>query len=474
MIKIRKMLVLVFALLFAIILVGCNKTEEPKEPDPIAPTAVTIDATIYSGSENEKYVVKGEKMYIEAEFEGPEGYDEGLDWSIDGDRATLEVEDNAAVVTGVRGGNAVVTAKSKVYANVQAQYTVEVVDSEDFNQVIVDAKDKVAAELPTYVTEDFQLPQPDNPNVKINYMSQLKKQWADGVFKFSDAYVASKGDITYVFYGTFVFHGIKKEFEFSVKCVGDAENNDFFALSAAKSQVEPIFENKNISAEFKDIIDNANGTYTITLPESITVEGYAQPVKIEWQVESGCLAVKDNNKLVYTKPLVDTQCQINAIYKTKNNNDISKFYLTAIGWTPDEVWQYVKQNCYKSTYYNATTDTFAFSGAGFTVPIADTSSAAKFRLLSIEYEVSEDSASILSYTAPSGSGKNGTFRKLGAGEAKVKVTLTYNKIVRKVMVDKVDENGVLVRDAEGNVEQVQVEQIVCDWSKEFEITITLQ
>ena len=469
------MLVLVFALVFAIILIGCGEKEpEVKEPDPIAPTAVTIDATIYSGSENEKYVVKGEKMYIEAEFEGPEGYDEGLDWSIEGNAATLEVEDHVAVITGVTGGNAVVTAKSKIDATVQGQYTVEVVDSEDFNQIIVDAKDKVASELPTYVTEDFALPQPDNPNVKVNYMSQLKKPWADGMFKFSDAYVASKGDITYVFYGTFVFHGIKKEFEFSVKCVGDALNNDFYALSAAKAKVEPIFENKNISVDFKDIIDNANGTYTIALPESITVEGFAQPVKIEWKAEEGCLSIKDNNKLIYSKPLVDTPCQINAIYKTANNNDISKFYLTAVGWTPDEVWKYIKENCWPKDCYNSTTDTFASNKAGISVPITDTSTSKKFKLLSIDYEVLEESADILSYTAPtSSSATKGTFKKLGTGEAKVKVTLTYNKIVRKVMVDEVDENGVLVRDAEGNVQQVQVEQIVSDWTKEFEIVITL-
>lgn len=473
MIKIRKMLVLVFALLFAIILVGCDKTEEPKEPDPIAPTAITIDATIYSGSESEKYVIKGNKMYIEAEFEGPEGYDEGLDWAIEGNNATLEVEDNVAVVTGVTAGNALVTAKSKIDANVKAEYTVEIVDDEDFNQAIVNAKDEIVEALPTYVTADFTLPQPKNPNVKVSFMSKLKKQWSDGVFKFADAYVASKGDVTYVFYGTFTFHGVKKEFEFSVKCVGDAVNNDFYALSAAKEQVEAMFVEKNISSKFKDIIDNADGTYSISLPTSITVEGVSQAIAVEWAVESGSgLSIKNGNQLLYTKPLVDTQCQVNAIYKAKDNNEISKLYLIAVGYTAEEVWAYFKTACYKTSYYNSATDTFSSSSAGFTVPTTDTSK--KFKLLSVEYEVLEESASILSYTAPTGSNTTGTFRKLGTGDAKVKVTISYNKVVRTVMVDKFDAEGNLVKDEEGNVVQEETKQVVCDWTQDFEIVITLK
>ena len=470
--KIKKVLVLVLALVFAFILVGCNKEEEVKEPDPIAPTAVTIDATIYSGSESSKYVVKGNKMYIEAEFEGPEGYDEGLDWAIDGNNASLEVEDGVAAVTGLKAGNAVVTATSKIDANVKAQYTVEIVDSEDFNAAVVEAKDAIVAALPTYVTADFTLPQPENPNIKVDYVSKLKKAWTDGVFKYADAYDASKGDITYVFYATFSFHGVKKEFELSVKCVGDAMNNDFYALSAAKEQVEGMFTNKNISADFTGIVDNADGTYSVNLPTSITVEGVAQPITVEWAVESGSgLSIKNSNQLLYSKPLVDTQCQVNAIYKAKSNNEISKLYLTAIGFTPDEVWAYFKEKNFKASYYNAATDTFSSSTAGFTVPTTDTSK--KFKALTVEYEVLEDSASILTYTAPSGTSTSGTFRKQSAGEAHVKVTLSYNKVVRKVMVDKFDANGNLVKDEEGNVVQEEVEQIVCDWSKEFTITITL-
>lgn len=468
--KIKKVLVLVLALVFAFILVGCNKEEEKKEPDPIAPTAVVIDATIYSGSENEKYVVKDGKMYIEAEFEGPEGFDDGLDWAIDGNNATLEVEDGVAVVTGVRAGNAVVTATSKIDANVKGQYTVEIVDSEDFNTAIVEAKDAIAAALPTYVTGNFTLPQPENPNIKVDFASQMKKPWADGEFHFSEAYDASKGDIPYAFYGTFTFHGVKKEFEFAVKCVGDAVDNDFYALSAAKEQVEEMFEEKNISANFKGIVANADDTYTINLPTSITVEGYSQPITIEWTVESGTgLSIKSKNQLIYSRPLADTQCQVNAIYKAKTNNDISKLYLTAVGYSPDEVWAYFKTSNYKSSYYNAATDTFGFSTAGFTAPTTDTSK--KFKALTVEYEVLEESSGLLTYTAPTGSNTSGTFRKVSAGDAKVKVTLYYNKQVREVDVDKLDENGNVVRDEEGNVVQVKELQVVCVWSKEYEITI---
>lgn len=472
--KLTKLLVLVLFVVLGVTLVGCTSEVTPPEPEKIAPTAITVDATIYSGSETEKYVIAGNKMYIEAEVEGPEGVDETVEWSIEGAAATLEVEDGAAVVTGVKGGNATVTAKSTLDANIKGSYVVEVVDSEDFNEVVVAAKDEVLANLPEFATADFQLPQPSNPNVKLTYMSKLKKTWADGTFKFADAYNAKNGDSLYVFYGTFQFHSVKKEFEFSIKCVGDAKNNDFVALATAKAQVEAIFaETKNISSEFKNIIENSDGSYTLRLPETIKVEGYDQDIVVEWALESGNgLSIKDGNQLIYSKPLVDSQCQVNAIYKAKNNNnDISKIFLTAIGYTPDEVWEYFKLKCFNSKYYNSSTDTFATNLKGFTVPTNDTSK--KFRLLTVEYEVLEESASVLSYTAPTGSGTTGTFRKEGTGEAKVKITLYYNKNIRTVMVDKFDENGNLVKDADGNVVQEEVKQIVCDWSKTYEVTFTL-
>ena len=147
--KLTKLLVLVLFVVLGITLVGCTPAEEP-ESEKIAPTAITVDATIYSGSETEKYVVAGSKMYIEAMVEGPEGADETVEWSIEGAAATLEVEDGVAVVTGVKGGNATVTAKSTVDANVKGSYVVEVVDSEDFNEVVVAAKEEVLGKMPEY------------------------------------------------------------------------------------------------------------------------------------------------------------------------------------------------------------------------------------------------------------------------------------------------------------------------------------
>ena len=502
--KLSKLLVLVLFVVLGIVLVGCTGTDTPPEPEKIAPTAITVDATIYSGSDTEKYVLVGNKMYVEAEVEGPEGADETVEWSIEGAAATLEVEDGVAVVTGVKGGNATVTAKSTLDANVKGSYVVEVVDSEDFNEVVVAAKDEVLAKLPEFATADFALPQPSNPNVKLTYMSKLKKTWADGTFKFSDAYNAKNGDSLYVFYGTFQFHGVKKEFEFSIKCVGNATNNDFTALATAKAQVEAIFaETKDITGSFKNMIENSDGSFTLKLPEKIKVDGYDQDIAVEWALESGNgltikydqveETVKDadgndkldkdgkpvkvtlnvNPRLIYSKPLVDSQCQVNAIYKAKNNNnDISKLFLTAIGYTPDEVWEFFKLNNFNSKYYQSATDTFKTNLKGFTVPTVDAKK--KFRLLTVEYEVLEGSESVLSYTAPSAAGGNGTFRKEGTGEAQVKITLYYNKSERTVKVDKFDENGNLVKDADGNVVQEEVKQIVCDWSKEFVVTFTVE
>lgn len=472
--KVSKFLLLVLMMVLGFAVVGCGEKEpeQPKEPDPIAPTAITVDATIYSGSETEKYVIAGNKMYVEAMVDGPEGCDETVDWSIDGDAATLEVEDGVAVLTGVKGGNVTVTAKSKIDASVTGSYVAEVVDSEDFNAIVVAAKDAVVAALPEYATANFALPQPENPNVKVSYMSKLKKAWTDGVFQFADAYDEKTGDVTYVFYGVFQFHSVKKEFELSVKAVGDAVNNDFYALSAAKKQVEDMFTVKTINSEFKDIVDNGDGTYQIALPTSLKVEGNTQEIAIEWAVESGSgLSIKNGNQLLYTKPLVDTLCQVNAIYKAKNNNEISKLYLTATGFSPEEVWEYFKTKNFKSSYYNATTDTFACSTAGFTVPTTDTSK--KFKALTVEYRIAEGSEGVLTYTAPTGTSTTGTMRKQSAGEATVIATLYYNKSIRTVLVDKFDENGNLVKDEEGNVVQEEKQQLVCDWSKEFTFTITL-
>lgn len=476
--KLTKMLLIVLAMVLGVALVGCGGDKPEPEPDPIAPTTITVDATIYSGTENSKYVVKDSKMYIEATCEGEEGCDESVTWTIDGDCATLEVEEGVAVITGVKGGNVTVTATSTVDATVKGSYVAEVVDTEDFNEAVVSAKDAMVAALPTYVAADFKLPLPENPNIEVTYKNKNKKVWSDNVFKYAEAYNAANGDVTYAFYVKLSYHGVTKEFELAIKCVGNAVDNDFYALSAAKEQVETAFAKRTVITDKTDnIIDNGNGTYQYELPQQITVDGCTVAIEVEWTIASGNgLAIKDNKYLVYTKPLVDSLCQVNAIYKAKKdgtttgNNEISKLYLTAAGYTPDEVFAYIK-TLYKNTYYNATTDAFVTAAAGFTVPTADTTK--KFKLLKVEYVVAEDSTGILSYTAPTGTSTTGTFRKLGTGVANVQIILSYNKQVRKVMVDKFDENGNLVKDEEGKVVQEEVEQIVCDWTKTYDVTITL-
>ena len=65
-----------------------------------------------------------------------EGADDLVEWSIDRtDRATLSTEDGSAVLTGVKGGFVLVTAKSISNPDLTASKKVEVVDSA--NQVIV-------------------------------------------------------------------------------------------------------------------------------------------------------------------------------------------------------------------------------------------------------------------------------------------------------------------------------------------------
>ena len=91
---------------------------------------------------------------------------------------------------------------------------------------------------------------------------------------------------------------------------------------------DSLFEGINkILAKFKLKLEN------LVKPATIKVE----PVYSSWfgiqndamwdllgkYVGKG-LEIKSKSKLVYTKPLVDSECQINALYKAKNNSDISK------------------------------------------------------------------------------------------------------------------------------------------------------
>ncbi len=178
--KIKTLLMIFMMALIGLIIVGCGGGEPEPEPEPeiVAPTTLEIETYIYDGTEAEKYVLVGSKMYLGVIVD--DGADDAVTWSIDGTTfATLEEDDNTAIITGVRGGVCKVTATSVSAPTLSATIDVEVVDTENFNEALVLAKQEIEAALPEYATTDFALPVLANAKVKTKYVSADGATWTD-------------------------------------------------------------------------------------------------------------------------------------------------------------------------------------------------------------------------------------------------------------------------------------------------------
>lgn len=126
--------------------------------DFVAPTDFYIDV-------NDVKVGETVEVFVD-EFE-PEGAYEGLIFvSSNPEFATVDAN---GVVTGIRPGNVTITAYSVLDHEVSSEYDFEVKDQLSALEVIKREIAYLKAQLPNYVTETYEFPQPWNTNAKATY-----------------------------------------------------------------------------------------------------------------------------------------------------------------------------------------------------------------------------------------------------------------------------------------------------------------
>ena len=496
--KIKNVLVLVLLTVIAFVLVGCKGNDTPSvpdEPELPAPTEMAVNPIIYKGQED-PYVVVGDKMYLEAVVN--EGADDSVEWSIDRvDRASLEEEDGLAVLTGLKGGFVLVTAKSKVDGTITASKKVEVVESENFNDVATQIKNECLEHMPEYADADFKLYTPENDAVKVKYLDRFLVEWKDGIFHYSTngeyKGVYEGADFVYAFYLVVEYRGATLENTVEIKVVKDAQNNNFAVLNKAADKIVELTQG---------ICEGADGLNTLT-PETegatiISVSGKNLPtwslpsvftaaemnttsdVFVEWKVETTnapviiSAATNEQNQKLYRisysdKPLVNKRVEISAMINYETGKDAEnkpiyaqkaiKLYVMVQGYTPEEVLEYFISN--KLIPANGTETT------SISIPLYTYDKTNKFKLVTIEWKVTDET--VMTYVE-----KSNFLKRVSKGTTTVTGVMYYEKKVNKIKELVTDENGDYVLDEKGNIKYEEVEVLIYAWKQEITLTLTFK
>lgn len=475
--KIKSCLLMVFIFVFALFLVGCG---------PKAPTEITIKYDIFDGPEDAPYVLVGNSMYLSSEVN--EGADPTVTWSLaETDKASLVEEDGCAVVTGLAGGVVELTCASAIDPAVSATVVIEVVKSENYHLVLVDAAAEIKAALPQYVDKDFTLPTLDNPNIKLTYLSKLKDVWADGVFR----YTYEGEDAEYQFYVRMAYRGIEVEQSLSVKVVKDAEKNSFVTLAKAEKIVDDFMAKYVSNEEGRAVNENSEGMVVeaewnstglpgLLLPGSTTAEETGLPVKIWWQVEelkqNDILPLKLNQYtpadggetryfITYEQLEMPLECVFSAFLQVDNEDGTSKvikkvYKITGDGYGMEGIVEYFLSKGY-------ILEAQVVLEKAKTVMNVDTSG--KFKNLVVKYSIDDPTiakvASLNSTSTIINPTKNGT--------ATITATFCYNIREVQVLEIKLDADGNPVLDENGEVVKEVVTKQQAQYEYEYKMEITI-
>lgn len=470
----KKIMILLFVGLLALVLVACTTEEpEPEEQQLPAPTELKIELSIFDGPESSPYVLVGNKMYLDVVVD--DGADDSVTWEISNAKATLETEDNRAVITGVSGGTAVVTATSTKNTALKDSITIEIVDTANFNDALVAAKAHIEESLPTYAASNFELPKVDNDVIKVAYRSGKNVPWNDGVFPYSTLYSSTVGDTIYAFYVKLTYHGVVLDTQLTIKMVADINANDFTAIEYAKKAITEAMAHvvDNGTQKFGEsttggYMNASTKKYTIDIHGDFTAEEAGQLVSITVAIDDATapLSVTKNESgsyaLGYSKPLVDTRVQVDVYIKSGTNNDIVKLFIVAEGYQPDEILQYfISQSLCPAQEYTLTKSFFQLYA---------TDKTKKFTKVSVKWTVEDED--LLKYNE-----KNNVCTKASAtaqGETTLTGVFYYGYSERKIMVDVLDEQGNLVKNEDGTVKQEEVIQEVYTWKQEYKFHIIVK
>lgn len=324
--KTKKWLAVIVMAIAAFVLVACGG--ENKVPEPVNPTAIKITFDFYEIENG--VLINGEDVLLNVEVTPANGI-KTVEWK-SSDTSIATVSDKGEV-KGLKPGKVKITAVSTVDATIKDEIELTVYESKDQLVVLANAKKDIDAKWKLYITEDTQLPSPNNPFVKVEYYDVYGDKLTNNVYRYN--YVKDEIETLTV---KLTYMDSKIDFFKEIRIVQDAVNNEFTAAENARAQL----------AELLKVYDSNKVMEDIVLPNEYTIgEGDdARTVVVSYtSSETNVLKIVDNNdKAIYSRPNDDTPVTLEAYFVCGNVGITLTKKVVANGYSKEEKLNYIKES----------------------------------------------------------------------------------------------------------------------------------
>lgn len=432
----RKWLVVLVFAFIALFLVACKPEEEP---EPIAPTSITVFADTYIGDQG--VLLGGDEMELSVEVV-PATAVKTVTWSSeDLDIATVDPE--TGKVTGVKGGMATIVATSTENTAIKDEIEIKVYEDTSEAKVLFNAMQYIKQNTPTYVAASFSFPVYENELVSADYYDVAENKLSNDRYAYD--YVA---DTIETIKCVLTYEEQTIEFLLTLNIVDDVAINEFTAIEAAKAQVA-----KYLNEDAKITGDIILPTTLVQVYELNAVGGaFAKPVTISWtSSQDTVLDVVETFDYdstvitmgVYTRPSDDTAITLEAYYVCGGVTAVTRHNMVIKGYTREEKMNYIVAQ-------EIPADGTIIQGQNITMPILDAKFGANISWAS-------DNTAVLS--------ERGKMDPYLAAETIVKMTatVTYTGTSEATSFVETHDINITVRPATNDAQKVAL-----DLSNKFE------
>lgn len=309
-----------------------------------APDAISINTDSFKaveGQEKTYYVELGKEYELSIDVED-ESMSADVTWTC---QKNVTIVDG--VLKGVKLGKAVVIAASTANTKISDTITVIVVEDLIPGKVLLKYKNAILDAIPELIYKNHKFLIPENEQVKVTYYDGTGRELYDGDYTFVEG-IDRKESMRC----TLEYLGNKETFDFVIYVVNDPDENEFLAIKEVKEKLGEIFDeysqadgkmiSEDIEFPSKYEIEVGEKTYTITLKCDTECDYGTSPIQFEEVKKDDGTTVF---KAAYTKPNDNTKLFANFdITVDGGNADIAKKTLYALGYTPEEIVDYLKVN----------------------------------------------------------------------------------------------------------------------------------
>lgn len=320
--KTRKWLFVFVLAIAAVFLAACKEkvVEEVTKPEP---TTIEISLDTYEG--NKGVLIGGDKMELSI-IATPSDANKTVIWSsADSSIATVSQDGK---VTGVKAGKVKIQAVSVLNNAITAEVEIMVYSNLEDVKVVLKTMDYIKTELPVYATEDFILPQDNNPLVKVEYFYSDGSKVKDNLYK----HVYEKDSIESLNVKVSYLEEVL-EFPVTILVVQDANFNEFEAVNSAKEFVNDFLK------PYKS--DRVRENVALPTSHTFAVGENTKTVAISW---TSPIPTVFSNEGIFNRPNDDTVISLEAYFTCGNVSQVSRSPIVLNGYTQAEKMEYLKAN----------------------------------------------------------------------------------------------------------------------------------